>query len=456
MRPEIIFENQQKYYNTGKTKAVASRKEQLRKLRNAIRSNEEELYQAVAKDFGKSSFETYATELGLLYQEIKKSIKRVHAWSSVKRVRTNWPNLPGKSYLKPEPYGISLIIGTWNYPFLLTLQPLVSAIAAGNTAVIKPSELAPNSSAMIAKLINNTFDPDYIFVAQGDAEVAMQWLKLPFDKIFYTGSPEVGRYVMKAAADHLSSVTLELGGKSPAIVCQSANIQTAARRIAWAKFLNAGQTCIAPDYVLIHEHLKEEFIGLVIAEIYKNQGEDPRDADTYTRIINQRHLLRLQQLIDTSKVRTGGRVEVENNYLEPTVMDDVSFKDPVMQEEIFGPVLPVITFSQCHEVIQKVNSLPKPLALYVFTKDKAERMHILDQISFGGGAVNDAMMHITNPYLPFGGVNHSGMGAYHGKAGFDAFTHYKSILQKNPYWELKLKYPPYSKFKMKLLRRYFE
>ncbi len=451
-----IFENQRQFFLKDKTREINFRKKQLIKLLNLLKKNEDKLYEAIYADFRKSSFETYATELALIYHEIKLAIKKLKKWTKIRRVRTNLANLPAKSYIMAEPYGNSLIIGAWNYPYLLSLHPVVSAIAAGNTVILKPSELSKNSSKIMAELINDSFDKEFFFVQEGDAETAGALLNLPFDKLFFTGGTAVGKIVMRSAAEHLSSVTLELGGKSPAIIMRDANLKMAAKRIAWAKFLNAGQTCIAPDYLLVHKDIKEALLNQIVKNIIENQGKNPKESDAYIRIINQKHFKRIVSLIDTKKLFYGGITDEEENYISPTILNNVSFDDKVMQEEIFGPILPVIEFEDLNRIIEIIRKKPKPLALYLFTGSGKLRNEALRRISFGGGSVNDAVAYISNSNLPFGGIGSSGVGAYHGKYGFDAFTHYKGILFKANWFEPFIKYPPYSNFKKRLIGLFLE
>jgi len=455
---EIIqtFDIQKKFFLSGKTKNTDFRKEQLRKLLSILKENERQLNDAIYKDLKKSAFENYATELALIYHEIKLSLRKIKKWSKQKRVRTNLANFPSRSYLIPEPYGNALVIGAWNYPYQLSILPVVPAIAAGNTVIIKPSELSQNTSAIMAEIINNNFNPEFLYVQEGGAETARELLQQKFNKIFFTGSSHIGKLVMKAAAENLASVTLELGGKSPTIICEDANLQMAAKRIAWAKFLNAGQTCVAPDYLLVHKKIKNEFLNLLVKNIIKNQGEKPDESDAFLRIINERHFDRLVSLIKKDKIFYGGITDREEKYISPTILNNITFEDKIMEDEIFGPILPVIEFEKIDGVLNNIKSIPEPLSLYLFTNDRAVRKKVLNELSFGGGSINDAVMYFTNPNLPFGGVGNSGMGAYHGKAGFDEFSHYKSVLVKANWFEPFIKYPPYSDFKKKLLGMFLE
>ncbi len=447
-----LVDSQLEFFNSNTTKDVAFRVSMLKKLLRILKENEGILDEAIYKDFRKSSFENYATELSIIYHDINEAISNLKAWSNKISVTTNLANIPGKSYIIPEPLGVTLTIGAWNYPYQLSLSPVVPALAAGNTAIIKPSELALNTSNVMAKLINENFDSKYLHVIEGGIDGTTELLKQKFDKIFYTGSSNVGKIIMKAAAEHLTPVTLELGGKSPTFVFNDANIKIAAKRLVWAKFLNGGQTCIAPDYILAEKGVKEKLISEIKKQISEIHGDNPQQSEAYVRIINPRHYKRIVQLIDNTKVVIGGQTDESDLYIEPTVMDNATFDDVVMQEEIFGPVLPIIEFDDLDWAIKMIKDRPKPLALYVFTSSNKNRDKIFHEVSFGGGAVNDAVMHLTNSNLPFGGVGNSGMGSYHGKAGFDTFSHYKSILDKSTIIEPPIKYPPYSDWKRKILR----
>jgi len=451
MNNNETIKKQTEYFNSNQTKDIGFRITQLKKLRFIIKQNESALYEAIYNDFKKSEFDTYATELGFVYHEIEDCIKNLPAWASRKRAKTNLINLPGRSYIIPEPLGVCLVIGAWNYPYMLSLLPLISALAAGNTVVLKPSEIPSSTSAAMAKMINENFPPEYIIVLEGGIKETTEILNQKFDKIFFTGSTTVGKIVYQAAAKNLTPVTLELGGKSPAIVTKNSNLKGTAKRIIWAKYLNAGQTCIAPDYVLVDEVVKEEFLSHL--KDYIQKFEYSFDNNNYVQIINERHFHRLAELIDKNKIYYGGETDLQKRYIAPTILTDVTFDDNVMADEIFGPILPVISYSDLNDAILKIKSRPKPLACYIFTNDDAIKNKLLKEISFGGGVVNDAMMHVSNSNLPFGGVGDSGIGSYHGEAGFVAFSHFKSILDK-PFWlEPNLKYSPYTEKKLSWLKR---
>lgn len=447
---KAIINAQRDFFNTNATKSISFRIDQLKKLRRILKENEALLYEAIYKDFKKSEFDTYSTELSFVYHDISEAIKKVRKWSKIKRARTNLINFPAKSYVIPEPLGVTLVIGAWNYPYLLSLAPVIAALTAGNTVILKPSELPLKTSQTMAKIINENFNTTYFHVVEGGVAETTALLAEKFDKIFFTGSVTVGKIIYQAAAIYLTPVTLELGGKSPAIVTAKANLKMTAKRLVWAKFLNAGQTCISPDYILVEESVKTAFIDLVKAEIKK--ASFSTENENYVQIINARNVARLAGLIDSSKVILGGNYNEKDRYFEPTIMDNVSFDDAIMQEEIFGPIMPIISYSSLDSAIKNVKSYPKPLSLYAFTNDKKERSKILSELSFGGGGVNEPVMHITNHHIPFGGVGESGIGAYHGESGFKTFTHYKSILDKPTWFEMELKFSPRSKKKLKWIK----
>lgn len=441
---------------SGQAKNVEFRRSQLIKLKSVLKANETLLFDAVFADVKKSRFEAYLTELALVYHEIDEAIAKVDRWSRPQRVRTGIVNFPASSWIIPEPLGVTLVIGAWNYPYQLTLAPMIAALTAGNTCIVKPSELPAHTSAALAQIINPNFDPAYLHVIEGGIAETQALLSCRFDKIFFTGSTTVGRIVAKAAAEHLTPVTLELGGKSPCLVLADADLKMAAKRIVWGKYLNAGQTCIAPDYVLAQRPIYEALLAELAAAIPAIVGDDPLHSESFTRIINGRNVVRLKAMIDPAKIHTGGQVIEEECYISPTILRDVAWDDPVMIEEIFGPILPVIPFDDLDEVIGQVKARPKPLSLYAFTRSKAIEQRLLGDVSFGGGCINDVIMHITNTRLPFGGVGGSGMGSYHSVAGFRTFSHFKSVLKK-PFWfEAAVKYQPYSNWKMRMLRAIFE
>ncbi len=452
MNYQEIIDQQRHFFNTNATKDISFRIKELKRLKDILKKNEALLYDSIYKDFKKSEFETYVTELSIIYHEIDLALVKVKKWAKKKRASTGLANLPGKSYIIPEPYGTILVIGAWNYPYQLSLCPAIAAIAAGCTVVLKPSEVPSHTAETMAKLINQNFDPSFFKVVEGGVKETTEILNVEFDKIFFTGSVPVGKIIYQAAAKHLTPVTLELGGKSPAIITKDVNIDMTAKRLIWAKFLNAGQTCIAPDYVLVESSIKDKLLSAMKEQIEKSDYNV--DNDNYTQIINEKNFDRLNDMIDPNKVYTGGNGNKEERVIPPTVMKDVEFSDKVMQDEIFGPILPVITFNTIEEAIEKVKNLSKPLSCYVFTKNSTVKKKVLNEISFGGGAINDAMMHFTEQTLPFGGVGNSGIGNYHGKYGFETFSHYKSVLQKSFWIEPNFKYSPYSTKKLNFLKRF--
>lgn len=450
MEYSTILALQRQYFKDQHTKNLSNRMLSLRTFKEMLLANRSKIEQAVFADFGKSAHEVFLTEYILLIKDIDQALRSVRKWSKAKRVRTNLVNWPAKSFVMAEPFGQCLVIGAWNYPIQLSLAPVISALAAGNTVIVKPSELAPNSAQCIAEMIAEYFDPKLIAVIEGGPEETGELLKERFDKIFFTGSPAVGKIIYEAAVKHLTPVTLELGGKSPAIISQHASIDTAVRRIIWAKFLNAGQTCIAPDYILIHESIYSKVLERMKNEIAHHCYSV--DQNNYVQIINERHLERLSRLIKSNHVAYGGQINHEKRSISPTLITDVELESDLMQEEIFGPLLPLIPYATFQEALAIISNREKPLSAYLFTENKNEQKEWLSQLSFGGGCINDAIMHITNPNLPFGGVGQSGMGSYHGKAGFDTFSHSKAIFKK-PLFEVPLKYPPYTDKKMAWIKR---
>ncbi len=451
MKYAEILQSQKTFFNSHKTKDLNFRKTQLKKLKNLIKKHENQLYEAIYKDFGKSEFETFSTEISFIYKDIDYYLRNLNSLAKPKKVKTNIVNQLGSGKIYREPLGNCLVIGAWNYPYQLTLTPVVAAIAAGNTCIIKPSELPENTMKAMARLINENFDSAFLYVIEGGVEETTEILKLRFDKIFFTGSPRVGKIVYQAAAEHLTPVTLELGGKSPAFITENADLEVAARRILWGKFINAGQTCIAPDYLYVQENIKPKFIEILLSEIKKRNYHE--NAEHFCKIINERNFARLEKLINREKLIFGGETHREKRYISPTVLDHVTWEDTVMQEEIFGPILPILTYKNLDEAIQKVIEGEKPLSAYIFSNNAKEQTKILEKLSFGGGCINDTLMHISNHHLPFGGVGNSGLGNYHGKFGFDAFSHQKAILDKSIYLEPELKYPPYTDGKLKILKK---
>lgn len=447
-----IVEAQRRFFCSGKTRGMEFRKRQLRRLGTALKLHEEELQMALKEDLNKPAFEAYGTEIGMVLSEIRLAIRKLPQWSRERSAAASVVNFPSSCQVLPEPYGVTLIIAPWNYPVLLALEPLVSAIAAGNCAVVKPSEEAPAVSAALGRLLKELFPSEYVAVAEGGIEVSQALLREPFDKIFFTGSPRVGKLVMEAAAKHLTPVCLELGGKSPCIVDETANLDLAARRIVWGKFLNSGQTCVAPDYLLVQESVKEQLLEKLACYIQKFYGLGIKQANQFTRIVNERQFNRLLGLLGCGEPVIGGGYSRRKLWIAPTVLDGVNWESPAMQEEIFGPILPVLTFSTLREAVSRIQEGPKPLAAYLFTSDRRREAYVLRRLPFGGGCVNDTVMHLASIHLPFGGVGNSGMGAYHGKAGFDEFSHRKSILKKSVRVDVPLRYPPYGKAAYHLMK----
>ncbi len=450
---QAYLNKQRAFFRAGKTKSIDYRIRQLKKLKKILVDNEQLLIDEVHKDFRKSAFETYVTEIGLVITDINFAIKNVESWAKQKPVSTPIVNFPSKNFIITEPYGNALIIAPWNYPILLALQPLVGAIAAGNTAILKPSELTPNTSAALEQLISDSFDEEFLKVILGSAEEASALVKMDFDFIFFTGSTRVGKIIMRDAAERLTPLTLELGGKSPCIVDKSANLEVSAKRIAWGKFVNGGQTCVAPDYVLVEKSVKKEFLECIKASIIQLYGDEPEQSPDFPRIISDAHFERLSGLLGEGKIITGGQTNPQTRYIAPTVIDEISLDDPVMEDEIFGPILPVLGYESIDECVSIINDRPRPLALYVFTSDQEIENHIMKFISFGGGAVNDTIAQLGNHHLSFGGVGASGFGSYHGKASFDCFSHQKSVMKK-PFWpDVPIRYAPYDDLKLNLVKK---
>jgi aldehyde dehydrogenase (NAD+) len=427
---------------------VSLRKKRLIELKKTIVNYESRINQALKDDLGKSAFETYATEIGFMLEEINYTLKNIDSWASVKKVKTPLTLFPGKSYIYPEPYGVVLIISPWNYPFQLCLSPFLGAFAAGNKVVLKPSEFAPQTAAVIKKIINEVFSDEEVSVVEGGLEETQCLLKQKFDYIFFTGSTAVGKIIMKAASEYLTPVTLELGGKSPCLIEESANLDVAAKRIAWGKFLNAGQTCVAPDYVVVPEHLQETFIEKLKHHLNLFYTEDIKSSTDYPRIVNNKHFDRLKDLLVKDKIALGGELDRDENFISPTVMKNVDWTDKIMEDEIFGPILPVIPYTNLDQAVQSILKYPKPLAFYLFSESVTKQKELISKIPFGGGCINDTVVHLANPNLPFGGVGTSGIGSYHGQKSFDTFTHYKSLFKQGSLVDIPLRYPPYNESKL--------
>lgn len=449
-----IIRRQRNYFYTGATLDIDFRINALKKLQASIQSHQEQINAALKTDLGKSSFESYMCESGLVLSEITYMLKHIRSLSKEKTVHTPLAQFHSRSYMKPSPYGVTLIMSPWNYPFLLTFDPLVDAIAAGNTAVLKPSAYSPATSRIICEIVRECFPAEFVAVVMGGREENACLLQEYFDYIFFTGSQAVGKEVMRHASEHLTPVTLELGGKSPCIVDKSANIKLAAKRIVFGKYLNCGQTCVAPDYILCDIRVKNRLIEELIRQIRAQLGERPLENENYGHIINEKHFLRILNLMNPAKTVFGGRTDAEALKIEPTILDRVSWRDDVMQEEIFGPLLPILTYDSIDEVIRTINERPHPLALYVFTRNRKLASRVLTRCSFGGGCVNDTIIHLATPYMGFGGFEESGMGSYHGKAGFETFSHRKSIVDKKEWPDLPMRYQPYTEGKRRLVKMF--
>lgn len=448
---KTIVTTQRTWFQTGATLPVCTRIQALMRLKKCILAHEGEISAALKADLGKSSFESYMCETGLVLSEITYMLRHIRTLAREKTVATPLSQFHSRSYRKPSPYGVVLIMSPWNYPFLLTMDPLVDALAAGNTVVLKPSAYSPHTSELIARIIGKCFAPELVSVVTGGREENTCLLKERFDYIFFTGSQNVGREVMKQAAAHLTPVTLELGGKSPCIVDKTADIRLAARRIVFGKFLNCGQTCVAPDYIYCDETVKDRLVTAIKREITRQLGADPLAREDYGKIINEKHFNRLLGLRDEAKIVCGGNFDRQTLRIEPTVMDKVTFSDAVMHEEIFGPILPVLVYDSLNEVITNINSMPHPLALYLFTSNKDTVKKVTSLCGFGGGCVNDTIIHLATSEMGFGGFGESGMGAYHGKTGFDTFSHDKSIVDKKTWLDLPMRYQPYRKIYNQLI-----
>ncbi|MGC3019441.1 aldehyde dehydrogenase [Staphylococcus aureus] len=454
---EQKFYDSKAFFNTQQTKDISFRKDQLKKLSKAIKSYESDILEALYTDLGKNKVEAYATEIGITLKSIKNARKELKNWTKTKNVDTHLYLFPTKSYIKKEPYGTVLIIAPFNYPFQLVFEPLIGAIAAGNTAIIKPSELTPNVARVIKRLINETFDANYIEVIEGGIEETQTLIHLPFDYVFFTGSENVGKIVYQAASENLVPVTLEMGGKSPVIVDETANIKVASERICFGKFTNAGQTCVAPDYILVHESVKDDLITALSKTLREFYGQNIQQSPDYGRIVNLKHYHRLTSLLNSAQMNIvfGGHSDEDERYIEPTLLDHVTSDSAIMQEEIFGPILPILTYQSLDEAIAFIHQRPKPLSLYLFSEDENATQRVINELSFGGGAINDTLMHLANPKLPFGGVGASGMGRYHGKYSFDTFTHEKSYIFKSTRLESGVHLPPY-KGKFKYIKAFFK
>ncbi len=451
---EEILQKQRKYFQSGATLSVKFRIEKLKKLRAAIVAHEEEIANALYADLGKSRMESYMCEIGMALSELRYLIKHTKKLAKARRVRTPMAQFPSKSYHVATPYGNVLIMSPWNYPFLLTVDPLIDAIAAGNTAIVKPSAYSPATSALLKKLLSECFEEEYVAVVTGGRAENAALLQKKFDFVFFTGSQEVGKEVLRQTAEHLTPTVLELGGKSPCIVDETAKIPLAARRIVFGKFLNCGQTCVAPDYILCHRSVERELVREIIEQIKLQFGEESMENPHYGKIVSKKHFERISHLIDEEKVVFGGGKSATNVKIEPTVLAGVTWRDAVMQEEIFGPVLPILTFESFDEIYETLKDKAKPLALYLFTEDEKRKKEVVMRCRYGGGCINDTIIHLATSELAFGGVGESGMGAYHGEEGFKAFSHVKSIVEKKSWCDLPMRYQPYTEKGEKMVRKH--
>lgn len=445
MNIDDILQKQREYFSNGNTLPVSFRINMLKKLYACVKKYQDEITDALKKDLGKSNFEGFMCEAGLTLTEISYMIKHTKKFASKKTVYTPLAQFASHSFKKPTPYGNVLIMSPWNYPFLLSVEPLANAIAAGNTAIVKPSAYSPETSKIVKKIINECFAEEYVAVVTGGRKENAELLNKKFDFVFFTGSQNVGKEVLRHTAETLTPAILELGGKSPCIIEESAKIKLAAKRVVFGKYLNCGQTCVAPDYILCHKSVKDEFVTEVINQIKKQYGENPLTNPDYGKIVNEKHFERLLGLIDNNKVVAGGNSNPETLQIAPTVMDNVTFEDAVMQEEIFGPVMPIITYEKFEDLFEIMKDKQKPLALYIFSENKKHINTVLERIQFGGGCINDTIIHLATSEMGFGGVGESGMGSYHGKTGFDAFSHTKSIVDKKTFMDLPMRYQPYNR-----------
>ncbi|MBO5372314.1 MAG: aldehyde dehydrogenase [Lachnospiraceae bacterium] len=456
MEIEKAVMRQHKFFASGRTKDYAFRRIALLKLQAGIRKYEKDLIKALQKDLHKSKSEAYMAEIGLTLSELTYNLRHLARWMYPKYVHSSLLHFPAKSYVMPEPYGVTLIMAPWNYPVLLCLEPLISAIAAGNCVVLKPSAYAPTVSKVLKKMLTELYPEKYVLVIEGGREENQKLLDCRFDKIFFTGGAAVGKEVLQKAVKHITPVTLELGGKSPCIVDKTANIRLAAKRVAFGKILNSGQTCVAPDYLLLHENIKEPFLQCLEQEFIRMLGNEPLQNPDYPRIVNEKHYHRIMKLIQAENIRFGGYGNREDLQIAPTVLEDVTLDSLVMQEEIFGPILPVLTFQRREDVLGIIEHYEKPLACYLFTKDAKFKRWALKNISFGGGCINDTIMHIASSELGFGGVGASGMGSYHGKKGFECFSHEKSIVERGTWIDVPVRYQPYAKWKSFWIRKFLK
>ena len=455
MNSSIIKELKDKhhrFFKTLKNQSIKVRIQHLKKLKNILDDKEQDIYDALYKDLKKPVFESFSSEFLMVQKEINSFIKNIKDWSEPEKISGNLMNFPSQDFILHEPYGTVLMISPWNYPFQLAMVPLIGAIATGNTVILKPSESAPNTSEVLIKIIESVFPQEWVSVIEGDASVAQALLKEQWDYIFYTGSTEVGRIVAKAAAEYLTPITLELGGKSPCIVDGTAPLKITARRIVWGKFLNSGQTCVAPDYLIVHKSIKEALVKELINRIELAFEKNLENTNDITAIVNEKNFNRLTRLINENKIIYGGKLDQKNLYISPTIIDSPKMDSNIMNEEIFGPILPILSFEKLRDIDDIISKNPNPLALYVFSNDEKFTETIVNRYPFGGGAINDTIVHLANSRLPFGGVGNSGMGSYHGKSSFELFSHKKPIVKRSTWFDNNLRYAPY-KNKLNLVRR---
>ncbi len=453
-RIEDVVKQQRAFFERKETFDVNYRIRYLKKLKETILEYQQDIYQALKEDLGKSVSESYMCEVGLTLSELSYHLKHIKRWNRPKRHRTDLANFHGKSYSVYEPYGVVLVMAPWNYPFMLTMEPVIGAVAAGNCVVAKPSAYSPATSAIIKKILEKVFEEEYVTVVEGGRAENTELLEQKFDYIFFTGGVTVGRLVMEKASRHLTPVSLELGGKSPCVIDKTANLKLAAKRLAFGKYLNLGQTCVAPDYLLINQEIKDEFLKIFIDTVKKMYGDSPLDNKDYGKMINEKHYTRVMGFIDREKVVLGGQGREDELRIEPTILDHVTAEDAVMQEEIFGPILPVLTYDKLEEAVKFIEERPHPLALYIFSNDKKVQKYFTEKLAFGGGCINDTVLHLATSRMGFGGVGNSGMGAYHGIQSFRTFTHEKSILKKYNWIDMPMRYQPYSTFYDKVVRMF--
>ena len=449
------IENQENYFRNGNTLPIGKRKKLLKNLKEEILTNEDKIFKALNNDLKKCNYETYLSEIGILITEIDLFLKNIEKWAKPKRVKSSLLSFPSSDYIYSEPYGKVLVISPWNYPFQLAILPVLSAVAAGNTVVLKPSEHAPHTSKLVKEILESVFEKSHVLVIEGAAETASKLLEYRWDYIFFTGSVRIGKIVAAAAAKHLTPTTLELGGKNPCIIDDTIDLRLASRRIVWGKFINAGQTCIAPDFLIVKRNIKDKLITHLSEEIEKAYGKNPKQSEDYPRIVNKTNLSRLSNMIKDTKILFGGEYDIETRYFSPTIIDEPRIDSPIMDEEIFGPILPIISYDKENQIEELISKYEKPLALYVFSSNKKFSEKIIRKYSFGGGAINDTIIQVGNPNLPFGGVGHSGIGKYHGKTSFDQLSHKKAIVKKGNWLDIKIRYAPY-KGKLGYVKKFFK